>query len=105
MSTIEEGLEKGRKTGKRYTEFLRVATMSAGVYTLPAGGADTQKPHTEDEIYFVVRGRARFQHGSVERSAEAGDVLFVPARQPHHFHAITEELVLLVVFAPPEQDV
>ncbi|HTW40620.1 MAG TPA: cupin domain-containing protein [Thermoplasmata archaeon] len=104
MSSIEEGLEKGRKAGKRYTEFLRVSTMSAGVYALPVGGVDTQQPHSEDEVYYVVRGRGRFQHGGVEQAAEPGDLLFVPAKEPHHFHSITEELVLLVVFAPPERD-
>ena len=33
--------------------------MSAGVYVLPKGGTDPQKPHREDEMYYVVRGRAR----------------------------------------------
>jgi mannose-6-phosphate isomerase-like protein (cupin superfamily) len=104
MSTIENGLGKGRKDGKRYTEFLRVSTMSAGVYTLPAGGVDIQQPHTEDEIYYVIRGRGWFRHGTVEQPAEPGEVLFVPAKEAHHFHSITEELVLLVVFSPPERD-
>jgi mannose-6-phosphate isomerase-like protein (cupin superfamily) len=104
MTTLSDGLEKGRRIGRRYTEFLRVATMSAGVYALPAGAEDTQKPHTEDEIYYVVRGRGRFTHGSTEQVAEPGELLFVPANEPHRFHSITEELVLLVVFAPPERD-
>ena len=32
----------------------------------------------------------------------SGDLLYVPAREPHRFHSIEEELLLLVVFAPPE---
>ena len=52
--------EKDRKqSGKRYLEFLRVAAMSAGIYVLPAGSADPQSPHKEDEVYYVDRGRAR----------------------------------------------
>ena len=51
-------------TGKVYFEFLRVPAMSAGVYVLPEGGTDRQKPHHEDEMYYVVRGRARVQVGS-----------------------------------------
>lgn len=43
--------------GKPYMEFLRVSAMSAGLYVLPAGGTDPQRPHNEDEMYYVVRGR------------------------------------------------
>jgi mannose-6-phosphate isomerase-like protein (cupin superfamily) len=85
-----------------YTEFLRVASMSAGVYVLPAGALDRQSPHREDEVYYVVRGRAKFRRGEEEMPVQAGDVLFVKAEEPHRFHTISEELVLLVVFAPAE---
>ena len=55
-----EQLEKQRSDdGKRYLEFIRVPAMSAGLYVLPGGGQDPQKPHNEDELYYVVRGRAR----------------------------------------------
>jgi len=43
--------------GKLYREFLRVPTMSAGLYVLAAGATDPQKPHHEDEMYYVLRGR------------------------------------------------
>jgi mannose-6-phosphate isomerase-like protein (cupin superfamily) len=101
--TIDAEIERGRREGKRYSEFLRVPSLSSGVYVLPAGGEDTQKPHTEDEIYYVVRGRARFRQGTSEQAVAPGDVLFVPAREPHHFHSVTEELVLLVAFGPAER--
>jgi mannose-6-phosphate isomerase-like protein (cupin superfamily) len=88
--------------GELYREFLRAETMSAGLYVLEAGGTDPQSPHAQDEIYYVVSGRARFTSGGDERAVEAGDVLFVPAHEEHHFHSISERLSLLVVFAPPE---
>ena len=90
------------KSGKRYLEFLRVPTMSAGVYVLPAGGIDPQTPHEEDEMYYVVRGRARMQVGSEEQPASEGSVIFVAAGVEHRFRDITEELVVLVFFAPAE---
>jgi len=86
-----------------YAELLRVPAMSAGVYVLPPGSVDRQTPHREDEVYYVVRGRARFLRGKEEVTVAAGDVLFVAAQEPHRFHSIEEELVLLVVFAPAEQ--
>jgi mannose-6-phosphate isomerase-like protein (cupin superfamily) len=85
-----------------YQEFLRVEAMSAGLYVLEAGGDDPQSPHAQDEVYYVVAGRARFTSGGEERPVAAGDVLFVPAREEHRFHSIEERLSLLVVFAPPE---
>lgn len=96
-------LERQRQqSGKSYLEFLQIPAMSAGVYTLPAGSADPQKPHKEDEMYYVVRGRARMLVGSEDRVVSAGSVIFVAAEVEHHFHDITEELVVLVFFAPAE---
>ena len=56
------------QTGKLYQEFLRVPALSAGVYVLPAGGTDPQKPHKEDEMYYVVRGHAKMRVGSRNKS-------------------------------------
>ena len=103
MPSVDALVAEARRAKTSYLEFLRVPAMSAGVYVLAAGAVDSQTPHREDEIYYVVRGRGRFRRGAEELPARPGDVLFVPAREPHHFHSVEEELVLLVVFAPAEQ--
>ncbi|MGC2196967.1 MAG: cupin domain-containing protein [Terriglobales bacterium] len=90
------------QAGKLYQEFLRVPALSAGVYVLPAGGTDPQKPHKEDEVYYLVRGRAHMRVGSEEQVVEAGSVIFVAAEVEHRFFQISEELELLVFFAPAE---
>jgi mannose-6-phosphate isomerase-like protein (cupin superfamily) len=96
-------LEKQRaQTGKSYLEFLRFPALSAGVYTLPAGAADPQKPHREDEMYYVVRGRARMRVGSADQEIRQGSVIFVAAGVDHRFYDIADELVVLVFFAPAE---
>jgi mannose-6-phosphate isomerase-like protein (cupin superfamily) len=98
-----ELLEKQRaEAGKSYLEFLRVPAMSAGVYTLSAGAVDQQKPHHEDEMYYVVRGRARMHVGSQDRDIRPGSVIFVAANVDHRFYDIVEELAVLVFFAPAE---
>jgi mannose-6-phosphate isomerase-like protein (cupin superfamily) len=89
---------------KLYLEFLRIPAMSAGVYVLPRGGADRQKPHREDEMYYVIRGRARMQIGSDHAEVRAGSVIFVEAELEHRFYDIQEELEVLVFFAPAEQE-
>ena len=90
------------RRGQRYQEFLRVPAMSAGLYVLAAGAQDPQKPHHEDELYYVVRGRARMRAGSDDREVTAGSVIFVAAEVEHRFYDITEELAVLVFFAPAE---
>lgn len=89
-------------SGKLYREFLRVPAMSAGLYVLPPGSNDPQSPHREDEMYYVLRGRARFKAGNEDREISAGSVLFVAAELEHHFYEIAEELAVLVFFAPAE---
>lgn len=84
-----------------WVEHLRVATMSVGTYSIPAGGTDDQTPHAEDEIYVVATGRARFTCDGRTLAVEPGDTLFVAAGEDHRFHDVTEDLALLVVFAPP----
>lgn len=95
-------LAERERSNRRYLEFLRVPALSAGLYVLPAGGVDPQKPHTEDEVYYVIRGRGFVRVGGDDRAVEAGCVVFVPARVEHHFHTIGEEITLLVFFAPAE---
>jgi mannose-6-phosphate isomerase-like protein (cupin superfamily) len=92
------------QSGKLYREFLRVPALSAGVYVLAAGATDPQKPHKEDEVYFVVRGRAKMLVAGEEQIVKAGTVIFVPANAEHRFFDISEELEVLVFFAPAETE-
>jgi Mannose-6-phosphate isomerase len=86
-----------------YTEQLRTPDLSVGLYRIPAGGVDPQSPHTEDEVYVVLSGRATFvgdDTGSVP--VGPGSVVFVPAGEGHRFVDITEDLATVVVFGPAE---
>ena len=91
-----------RDADKRYLEFLRVSAMSAGIYVLPADGVDPQSPHNQDELYYVVQGKARMKVGQEDQPVTSGSVIFVGAKVEHRFYDISEELVILVVFAPAE---
>ena len=88
--------------GRLYQEVLRAGTLSAGVYELAAGSEDLQQPHGEDEVYVVLQGTARATIGDETVHVSPGALLYVPARIPHRFHEIEEDLLLVVVFAPPE---
>jgi mannose-6-phosphate isomerase-like protein (cupin superfamily) len=91
-------------SGRLYHEFKRVPDLSAGIYVLDAGATDPQSPHSEDELYYVVAGRAVVTVGTETRSVVPGSLVFVAATVPHRFHDIAERLELLVVFGPAEGD-
>lgn len=91
-----------KKSGEAYLEFLRVPSLSMGVYTLPAGSVDEQEPHTEDEVYYVIYGKASMRVGNDHQEIAAGSIIFVAANADHRFHDITEDLTVLVFFAPAE---
>ena len=83
-----------------WVEHFAVPALSVGTYCIPACGTDDQSPHTEDEIYVVTAGRARITTPGGSREVGPGSVIFVPAGEDHRFTDITEDLALLVVFAP-----
>jgi quercetin dioxygenase-like cupin family protein len=99
---IEEIKERRSASGRAYREFLRVPAMSAGLYVLAEGATDHQEPHREDEVYYALRGRARFKAGMEDREVTAGSVIFVAGGVGHRFYDISEELMVLVLFAPAE---
>jgi len=85
-----------------YLELFSKPAMSSGVYFLPKGAFDPQQPHTEDEMYYIIGGRGKFTSAGETVEAAAGKVLFVEKRVEHRFHDVTEDLTILVVFAPAE---
>ncbi len=88
--------------GRLYHEFLRVPSLSMGLYILKAGERDPQQPHTEDEVYYIVGGRGQIRVADEDRPVQTGSTVYVAAGVPHHFHTITEDLTILVFFAPAE---
>jgi quercetin dioxygenase-like cupin family protein len=93
---------ESERGNQRWREFLRVPSLSMGLYRLKAGQSDEQRPHTEDEAYLVISGRASFQSGGQQQAAVPGTLIFVERAAEHRFVDITEDLTVLVFFAPPE---
>jgi quercetin dioxygenase-like cupin family protein len=99
LSSLVVESERG---SQRWLEFLRVPSLSMGLYRLQAGQADEQQPHTEDEVYFVISGKASFRADRQEQAVVPGSLIFVERTVEHRFVNITEDLTVLVFFAPPE---
>src|SRR5215831_16971792 len=60
-----------------------------------------QTPHTQDELYVIIRGRGVLLHDGKRDAFEAGDLLFVAAGTDHQFEDFTEDLAVWVVFYGP----
>jgi mannose-6-phosphate isomerase-like protein (cupin superfamily) len=101
---LDELEKKHADANRAYFEFLRRRGMSVGLYSLPLGGEDHQHPHAADEMYLVVRGRATLRVGDNDQPVREGTVISVDHGEDHRFVDITDDLQLLVVFAPPEDD-
>jgi mannose-6-phosphate isomerase-like protein (cupin superfamily) len=91
---------EGDSRNQRWLEFLRVASLSMGLYRLKAGQADEQQLHTDDEVYFVIGGKASFRAGGTGQAVSPGTLMYVERSIEHCFFDITEDLTLLVFFAP-----
>jgi mannose-6-phosphate isomerase-like protein (cupin superfamily) len=96
-------LQTNAESGKRYTEFLRVPDMSAGIYALPAGSEDLQNPHHQDEIYYVLSGRSKFVCDDEVIDVVPGSFIYVAKHAVHRFFDIEEDLEIVVIFAPEER--
>lgn len=99
---LSQLIREGAVSGRPYYEFLREPTLSMGLYMLPAGGVDRQRPHREDEVYVVLEGAGMITVGEEQRPVTRGSVVFVGRSVAHRFHDIREALTILVFFAPAE---
>ncbi|HSR24573.1 MAG TPA: cupin domain-containing protein, partial [Candidatus Eisenbacteria bacterium] len=87
-------------SGHEYADFIRSELLSVGLATWPAGAADTQQPHTEDEVYYVVGGRGRIAVAGEQRPVGPGSIVYVATGVDHRFTDLEEELQVLVFWAP-----
>jgi mannose-6-phosphate isomerase-like protein (cupin superfamily) len=85
-----------------FAEFYRSpsSSLSLTVARWPAGSSDDQQPHTEDEVYYVARGRATLTVAGEAVAVAPGSIAFVAAGVEHRFSDITEDLDVLVFWSP-----
>ncbi len=92
---------KERFTGDpvEYVEFMRLPSLSCGLYRLSKGSDDMQSPHDDDEVYYILEGQAMMEIAGERKSVGPGSVVFVGATESHSFFEIEEDMLLLVFFA------
>jgi mannose-6-phosphate isomerase-like protein (cupin superfamily) len=98
--TLSDLVKRQEASGSTFYEPVDTPDITVGLYALDAGAVDDQDPHTEDEVYVILEGRARMTVGDETCDVGPGDTVFVPAGTPHLYHDITEDLRIVYVFAP-----
>jgi len=103
LHSLADIVARQAESGRDYEQFINAGSLSLGRYVLAAGAIDEQTPHAEDEVYYVVSGRGMIRVAAEEQPVGPGSIIFVGATIPHRFFDITENLSLLVFFAPQHQ--
>ena len=75
-------------------------SLSLTIARWPAGSIDDQRPHTEDEVYYVTAGRGLLSIGSETVPVMPGTTAFVAAGGEHRVSGISEDLEVLVFWSP-----
>lgn len=101
-ASVPEALAALAQDTHEFQEILRSPTesLSLTVARWPAGATDGQTPHTEDEVYYVIRGRALLEVEGRTSAAAPGSLLFVGRGVRHRFVEIEEDLEVLIFWAP-----
>ena len=100
VTVAEAVAQLPRAGGKRYAVLFRHGSLQLQVFA--PRGRDTQRPHTRDEVYVVIKGSGVYVNGKVRVPFKAGDVLFAAAGEEHRFEEFGEDFFTWVFFYGPE---
>ena len=98
---LERECAKLDRSTHSFRQAFRARRLSLTVAVWPAGGEDEQRPHAEDEVYLVLRGRGRITAGEEDFAVGPGSAVYVAAGVEHRFHSIEEDLETVVFWSPP----
>jgi mannose-6-phosphate isomerase-like protein (cupin superfamily) len=85
--------------GERFVRALAHGSMSVELY-VPVG-EDPQKPHDQDELYFIHRGRGVLRIDRERYTFGPADCFFVAAGIDHRFEQFGDDFAAWVVFWGP----
>ena len=85
-----------------YAKVFSRPGIDVGFYVLT--GPDPQQPHRRPELYLVAEGSGVFEHGGRSTPFGPGDLIFVPAGEPHRFTGFGARMATWVVFYEDRPD-
>ena len=92
----KEYLNEIKKNKNEYFHtFINRQSLAAGILFLKPGQEDTQTPHDNDEIYYVIRGNGYLKINKKDYPVSEGKAFFVAKDLEHNFFGNTKDLVVL----------
>ena len=95
---LKDNLEKIQKSNSYFHTFINKDSLAAGILILKPGEGDTQEPHENDEVYFVLSGNGYLKIKNKNYKVSKDKLFFVAKGVPHFFHSNTNNLKVLYFF-------
>lgn len=99
---IPKYIDEIRNSDGYFHTFLNRQNIAAGVLVLQPGEEDTQEPHDDDEVYFVIRGDGYLKIKDKDYEVSEGKAFYVQKKIPHKFFGNKKELAVLYFFSGPD---
>ena len=95
---LETYLEKIKESSSYFSTFIDKDSLAAGVMLLSPGEKDTQEPHENDEVYFIISGNGFLKINDKDHKVSKNKLFFVGKNVKHFFHGNSEDLQVLYFF-------
>ena len=99
---VDEYIKKLRKDDAYFHTFINRDSLAVGVLILQPGEKDTQEPHENDEVYFILNGDGFLKINDKDYAISKNRVYFVAKNIEHYFHGNSKEIVALYFFGGPD---
>ncbi len=95
-------IDEIKKSETYFHTFLNRKNIAAGILVLEPGDEDTQSPHDDDEVYYVLRGDGYLKINDKDYEVSEGKAFYVQKQIPHKFFGNKKELIALYFFSGPD---
>lgn len=87
-----------------YTRRVVVGKNLMLVYVEREAGSTTEHSHPNEQMIYLLEGKAKFRLGDEEREIEAGQAIHVEPDQVHQVDALTP-IRYLGIYSPPREEI
>ncbi|MGB0855742.1 MAG: cupin domain-containing protein [Nitrosopumilus sp.] len=87
-----------KKSSSYFYTFINRDSLAAGILLLKPGETDTQEPHDNDEVYYIISGDGFLKIKDKDYPVLENKVFFVKKNVKHYFHGNKKNLKALYFF-------
>ena len=95
-------LKKIEKSSSYFHTFINRNSLAVGLLVLQSGEEDTQTPHSNDEVYYIISGDGFLRIKNKDYAVSQDKLFFVGKDVEHYFHRNSKELKVLYFFGGPD---